>query len=60
MDLWKRLAVEFSDETARKQMKWEREDRILEEDWPANDWGTLAVRYANACDRVPGMHLRNG
>lgn len=53
LDLWDRLAEDFCEETPRRQMKWEREDRILEEDWVPGDWSTLARRYAAAASRLP-------
>lgn len=55
MDLWTRLALDFATELPRQQMKWAREDRLLEEDWNPGDWQTLARRYAAAADRVPGL-----
>ena len=55
LDLWTRLADEFSQQGPRQEMKWEREDRLLEADWNAGDWSTLASRYAEAPDRVAGM-----
>ena len=55
LDLWTHLAVEFSHQTPRRQMKWEREDRLLEEDWKPGDWRTLALRYAEASGRVAGL-----
>ena len=55
MDLWDRLAEDFSDEHSRWQMKRERQDRILEEDWKPGDWAALAKRYAAASHRVPAI-----
>ncbi len=55
LDLWTRLALDFSHETPRQQMKWEQEDRLLEEDWTPGDWKELALRYADACGRVTAL-----
>ncbi len=55
LDLWTRLAIEFSHEQPRREMRWEREDRLLEEDWTSGDWPTLAWRYAAASGRVAGL-----
>ncbi len=55
LDLWTHLAVEFSEKGPRQQMKWERQDRLLEVDWEAGDWHALAMRYAEASGRVPGI-----
>jgi hypothetical protein len=55
IDLWTRLAEDFSQQTPRQQMKWEREDCLLEADWTPGDWRTLALRYAQASGRVAGM-----
>jgi len=54
-DLWELLARDFPDEAPRREMKWVREDRILEEDWKAGDFAELARRYAQACRRVPPL-----
>lgn len=51
-DLWNLAARDFAEETPRRQMKWERQDRILERDWAAGDFAALAQRYADACFRV--------
>ncbi len=55
MDLWTHLALEFAREEPRREMRWEREDRLLEEDWKPGDWHALARRYAEASGRVPGL-----
>ncbi len=48
-DLWKLLARDFSEETPRREMRWEREDLIWEQDrTPAE----LAWRYVEASHRV--------
>jgi len=54
LDLWTHLADAFSEAEPRRQMKWEREDRLLEEDWAPGDWQGLSVRYAKASGRVAG------
>ena len=55
LDLWTHLAVEFPQEAPRQEMKWEREDRLLEADWVPGNWKTLALRYAEASGRVVGL-----
>jgi NPCBM/NEW2 domain-containing protein len=52
LDLWTRAALDFSEETARRQMKWVRQDRILDADWEPGDYTALAKRYAEAAGRV--------
>jgi formylglycine-generating enzyme required for sulfatase activity len=44
--LWELLARDFSDPESRRQMRWEREDRIWEKDW--SQPSELAERYARA------------
>jgi formylglycine-generating enzyme required for sulfatase activity len=36
-------------------MRWEREDRVLDDDWRPGDYAELARRYASACRRVPEL-----
>ncbi len=55
IDLWNQLAEEFSQAEPRRQMKWTRQDRILEADWTPGDWSELARRYAAAAHRVPSL-----
>ncbi len=55
LDLWPQLEFDFSDAVARRQIKREREDRILDEDWPSGDYAVLARRYASASRRVPEL-----
>ncbi|MBC8874758.1 MAG: SUMF1/EgtB/PvdO family nonheme iron enzyme [Planctomycetes bacterium] len=55
MDLWTQLALDFSHSEPRRQMKWEREDRILDADWAPGDFAELARRYAQACHRIPSL-----
>jgi len=52
-DLWNLVARDFAEETPRRQMQWEREDRVWDQDWPVGDLSALARRYAKAADRVP-------
>ena len=54
-DLWTLVARDFPEELPRRQMKWERFDPILEQDWPREDYRELAERYAAACFRVPRL-----
>lgn len=53
--LWAPLMLEFETGDARREMKWEREDRIFDFDWKPGDWSALAQRYANACRRLPPL-----
>jgi len=55
LDLWDRLARDFPTGGPRREMKWTREDRILEADWRPGDWADLARRYARAARRVPAL-----
>jgi formylglycine-generating enzyme required for sulfatase activity/cytochrome c553 len=54
-DLWDLAARDFAEETPRRQMKWERQDQVLEDDWPPGDWAALARRYAAAARRIPAL-----
>jgi len=55
-DLWALAARDFAEDAPRRQMKWEREDQVLQEDWPPGDFAALARRYAEAaCPRVPAL-----
>ncbi len=54
-DLWELVARDFADGASRRQMKWEREDQILDADWNADDFADLASRYARAAGRVPAL-----
>ena len=56
MDLWALVERDFADELSRRQIKWERFDRILEADWQADDWAGLAKRYVPASGRVALMN----
>ncbi len=49
------LERDFPDGRARREMNWEREDRIHETTWSAGDWPALAERYAAGCFRVPPL-----
>jgi len=56
--LWELVARDFPDGAARQQMRWEREDRIHEREWPARDFAALGRVYAKACWRVPPLAQR--
>lgn len=56
--LWEFVARDFAEGTPRRQMSWEREDRIFEFDWKPGDWASLARRYARACWRIPPLGER--
>jgi len=47
-ELWRTLAAEFSDETSRREMAWEREDGIWGADWKTAGPPEIARRYAEA------------
>jgi hypothetical protein len=51
--LFELVARDFAEGGPRREMAWEREDRIFEFDWNGSDWAVLAERYTKACDRVP-------
>ncbi|MHC4648380.1 MAG: glycoside hydrolase family 127 protein, partial [Planctomycetota bacterium] len=46
--LWRLLRRDFPDETARRQMKWEQEDKIWDKDDAPSDLKLLIDRYAKA------------
>ena len=50
-DLWSRLAKDFAEPSAKRQMQWEREDRVWEQDWLPGDFEALAQRYVAASQR---------
>jgi formylglycine-generating enzyme required for sulfatase activity len=53
IDQFATVRRDFPDGASRRQMRWEREDRILDADWTPGDVGALARRYAAAARRVP-------
>ncbi len=53
--LWERLEEDFPGPLNRRQMVWEREDRVFEMDKWTGNWPQLAQRYADACSRVPSL-----
>jgi hypothetical protein len=55
LDLWTQLAHRFPEALPRRQMRWEREDGVLDDDWQPGDLADLAHRYARACGRVPEL-----
>ena len=56
--LWAPLMRDFETGPARREMNWEREDRIYEFPWKPGDWRTLANRYATAASRVPELEAQ--
>jgi formylglycine-generating enzyme required for sulfatase activity len=56
--LFELAAADFPTGSNLHQMGWEKQDRIYEFDWRAGDWGGLAARYADACNRVPPLQAR--
>ncbi len=55
LDLWNQVARDFPTAAPRREMRWEREDRILDADWTPGAWGQLAARYAKAARRVAAL-----
>ncbi len=53
--LWSPLLRDFGTGPERRQMTWERADRIFEFDGRPGDWTALAQRYAQASARVPAL-----
>lgn len=58
--LWNCLIRDFAEAAPRRQIAWEREDRIWEADWTPGDYRDLAQRYAQACRRVPPLAAQAG
>ena len=44
--LWEQVKIDFPGATARREMRWTLDDRILDRDWRP---GELARRYTQAC-----------
>lgn len=55
VQLWDWLANEFSEKQSREEMRWEKEDQVLEADWASGDFKALARRYAKASHRVQAL-----
>jgi formylglycine-generating enzyme required for sulfatase activity len=51
--LYELVTRDFQDAGERRQIEWEREDRVFEFSWDPQDWRALAIRYAAAASRVP-------
>jgi len=49
LDLWQLVSRDFPDGPSQREMRWVRQDGILDQDWAAGDWQELARRYAQAC-----------
>jgi formylglycine-generating enzyme required for sulfatase activity len=47
--IWNRLVAEFPSADAQREIGWEREDGVWNQDWPAGDLAVLARRYAELC-----------
>jgi len=54
-EVWNRLARDFPDPAAHREMAWEREDGIWQPDWTPGDVKALARRYAQASYRSEGL-----
>ena len=55
LDLWPLVSRDFPTGQPQREMRWEQQDGIWDEDWTADDWRELATRYARACHRVPPL-----
>ncbi len=53
--LWERVKLDFAEAAPRREMRWARDDRILDRDWEPGDRSGIARRYADACRRVPAL-----
>ena len=47
-ELWKLIERDFAEAQPRRQMAWDREDRVWDDDWREGDFAGLAGRYARA------------
>ncbi|HUW17879.1 MAG TPA: beta-L-arabinofuranosidase domain-containing protein [Sedimentisphaerales bacterium] len=59
-ELFNLLGRDFSDQTARRQMKWEREDNIWDKDCDPADLAALAGRYAKATRDIGSLPAQAG
>ena len=57
-DLWALLESDFADEIFRREMAWEREDKIWDAPWTPGDFAELGRRYAAASHRASGIRER--
>ena len=53
--LWNLVERDFPLGRPRREMRRERDDRVLRAAWKTGDYGALAARYAEACHRVPPL-----
>ena len=51
--IWQQLAADFPHAGPRREMRWERQDRIWNAAWQRLDFAALAKAYAGACAPVP-------
>ena len=49
LDLWPLVSRDFPTGQPQREIRWEQQDGILDQDWTADDWQELASRYAQAC-----------
>ncbi|MCY2992536.1 MAG: SUMF1/EgtB/PvdO family nonheme iron enzyme [Planctomycetota bacterium] len=54
-DLWDLLERDFTAAEPRRQMRWEREDRLWDTNVVPGDFAALARRYVDASSRVPAV-----
>lgn len=47
-ELWNLVARDFRNPEAERQLRWDREDGIWDQEWTAGDLRSLAKRYASA------------
>jgi formylglycine-generating enzyme required for sulfatase activity len=55
LNLWDLLERDFAESQPRREMRWEREDRLWDAGWIPGDWAALAARYAQASSCVPAI-----
>ena len=55
LDLWPLVSRDFPTGQPQREMRWEQQDGILDQDWTADDWQELASRYAQACRHLPPL-----
>ena len=56
--LWALVARDFRSPTAQRQIRWEREDRIWDQEWSADGFRTLAGRYAAATRKSQTLNAK--
>ena len=54
--VWQRVVRDFGDAASRREMAWEKEDRVWDQPWPVGDRKALALRYAAASRRQAALY----